>query len=219
MRPATRRTWAAGAAGLALVALLLPSLAAAQPAPAGEITRVSSSSPGFAAFVLWNGQSTVGATSPSSALSANFGTVATAFYEWNWTGAGSSPPFSVAHLRLTVLYFGQPAWTKDQAFQPAMSARQGQFNVTSDLTEVRYILQGVYEVEASIVSFSGATVWSEDFYLKTAAPYDLTIATVALAAIALYEIYYLVTIGPRALPRGTVKTTAEEPPPAKGGAP
>ncbi len=211
---AVRRVLVCAVAVLALVVLLVPLGAAhtisnGARAAAGHAT--ASETANFAGTVLWNGAATASATSPSSAIQTSFGQVATVTFSWSWTGSGA-PPFGVSNNRLHVLFFGVSVFTKDQAFQPAKSAATGSYALTSDLTSSRYLLEGIFLLDAQIISDAGKIVWSETFYVLVTEPYHLVAANIGLAALAIYEVVQLVRVGPHALPKGTLKTKVESEP-------
>ena len=171
----------------------------------------------FTASVLWNGVDAGRANSPSSAIAASIGDVVTVTFLWNWSGAGAAP-YSISNLRLHVLFFSQSVYTKDQAFNPARAPTNGSFDLTSDLTASRYLLEGIFLISAEIVSDSSGTVWSEQFYVHVTAPYHLVAATLGLGALLVYELVQLVRVGPHALPKGRLKTQVVEESAPKGGA-
>ncbi len=201
-------------AGAAVLALLVLSFVPVHSTPA---LRSSSSAAlagsaalpsGLSGSVLWNGVPTTPADSPSSAIATSFGTVVTLGYSWAWLGTAPAG-YGITHAQLRVLFLGQSVWTKDLQLEPARNATLGAVNLTSDLTSSQYLLEGVYIVEADLVSDNQGQVWSEQFYVHVQAPNHLTAAGIGLGALAVYEVVQLARVGPHALPKERMTTKVE----------
>jgi hypothetical protein len=217
------RTLVATVALLALMTLSFLPLHSTPAARPASLTPLSGASPlaggGLDANVLWNGVPTAPASSPSSAIGTSFGNLVTLWFSWGWT-AGSLlpavPGYGIAHAQLRVLYLGQSVWMKDLQLEPPRDATFGAVNLTSDLTSSQYLLEGVYLVEADLVSDNRGQVWSEQFYVHVTAPNHLTAANLGLGALAVYEVVQLARVGPHALPKERMTTKVEPEKPSKG---
>ncbi|MGA7846848.1 MAG: hypothetical protein WCB18_07170 [Thermoplasmata archaeon] len=150
---------------------------------------------GVTGMVLWNGVNTDTAVSDASAISWTFSTIATVQFVFTGptTGTGVSQAF------LVILFLGFPAYTKQQVESTPFGASGGTISMTYDLTEFKWYLQGVYEVHAYLENPAGNTLWSENFYVRVAQPYDLVAATVGLILLTIAELYMIATVGPRAM--------------------
>jgi hypothetical protein len=159
----------------------------------------------------WNGINVDTAPNPSSAIDWSFDNIATV--QFTWLGPLTGPGVSQAFL--VILFLGFPVYTKQQV---QTAAPVGNINMTYDLTQFKWYLQGIYQIHAYLETPSGNSVWSEDFYVRVAQPYDITVATVGLLLLTIAELYMIATVGPRALdkmrkqppPTKEPKTTAEE---------
>jgi hypothetical protein len=151
----------------------------------------------------WNGINVDTAPNPSSAIGWSFDNIATV--QFTWLGPLTGPGVSQAFL--VILFLGFPVYTKQQVEQVAAPA--GNITMTYDLTQFKWYLQGLYQVHAYLETPSGNSVWSEDFYVRVAQPYDITVATVGLILLTIAELYLIATVGPRALDK-----MRKQPPPA-----
>ena len=213
MRPLLRVPVRRGGRLLALfsVALVLVFLA---PYGMSLISQARAASPavstdqagGVTATVDWNGVNIDTYPSVSSAASWSFDNIATVTY--SWSGATSDGGISQAFL--VILFLGFPAYTKQQVETPATAA--GTISMTYDLTQFKWYLQGVYEVHAYLENPAGNSLFSENFYVRVAQPYDIVVSTVGLLLLTIAELYLIATVGPRALDK-TRKTQMTPPKP------
>ncbi len=208
---------------LVVAVALLPWLAV--PASANSPTSTgagaaprAAGAPGFSATVTWNGQNVAGAGTAASAIPTSFGDPASVVFSWSQGGPSLlSASESVSSVQLHVVYLGQQVWSRDQVFQPADARAIDNTTLGADLTSGQYLIEGVYEVTAQIVSVGNGTLWSENFFLHVTAPDQLTLATVGLALIAAYELYSLARVGPHAAPRRRGEDANESDAGDKGG--
>lgn len=158
----------------------------------------------LAGATYWNSVNVDTAPNPSSAISWSFDNVATV--QFTWLGPVGGPDVSQAFL--VILFLGFPVYTKQQVESVALPT--GSINMTYDLTQFRWYLQGLFEVHAYLENPAGNSLWSEDFWVRVAQPYDITVATVGLLLLTIAELYLIATVGPRALDK-----TRKQPPPPK----
>jgi hypothetical protein len=163
---------------------------------------------GVSGAVLWNGINVDTAPNVASAISWSFTTQATVQFQFvgPLTGTGVSQAF------LVILFLGFPAYTKQQVESTAFGPLGGTISMTYDLTQFKWYLQGVFELHAYLENPAGTTLWSENFYVKVAQPYDLVVATVGLILLTIAELYMIATVGPRAMDkvRAAKPTKAEQ---------
>lgn len=184
-------------------------------AAAPAVTPASSSS--ATGTLYWNGMNVNTAPTPASAISWTFNTIANVKYVWvgPQVGTGVSQGF------LVILFLGFPSYTKQEVQSAASGPAGGEINMTYDLTSYKWYLQGLFELHAYLENPGGNVLWSENFYVKVAQPYDLVVATVGLLLLMVLELYMIATVGPRAMDKTrTVQPQptepAEEEPPASG---
>jgi len=154
--------------------------------------------------VEWNGVNVDSYPSVSSAASWSFTNIATVNFAWAGAPTGSG---GVSQAFLVILFLGFPAYTKQQVQSVALPT--GAISMTYDLTQFKWYLQGVYELHAYLENPAGNTLWSENFYVRVAEPYDITVATVGLLLLTVAELYLIATVGPRALDK-TRKTQMQQ---------
>jgi hypothetical protein len=181
------------------VGILSQARAAPPPLPQPAVGTVTAS-------VFWNGVNVASYPNPSSAVTWSFDNLANVKFVWPAAGAVPST-VQISQAFLVILFLGFPAYTKQQVESVALSA--GVINMTYDLTEFKWYLQGIFEVHAYLENPSGNSVWGEDFYVRVAQPYDIVVATVGLILLTIAELYLIATVGPRALD----KTRKQTPPP------
>lgn len=167
------------------VGMLSTSRGSSPEAVPAVVTTVSGSA-------FWNGVNIDNYPAVSSAASWSFDNVANMKFDW----AGPLTGVGVSQAFLVILFLGFPAYTKQQVLSSALPV--GSINMTYDLTQFKWYLQGVYQLHAYLENPSGATLWSENFYVRVSQPYDLVAATVGLILLTLAELYMIVTVGPRA---------------------
>lgn len=157
---------------------------------------------GFVGDATWNGRDVSTAATPAHAIGITFDQSDLLHLSWYTQGAPSGVPFAITDAILRIQYFGQIVWTRDQVFNPAASAGVGDANLTTDLSQNHYLIEGLYLLEVELVSDTRGTVWSASFYVHATAAYQATAATVALAGLLLYELVALARVGPYGLPGG-----------------
>jgi hypothetical protein len=188
---------------VALVAVLLApyGIGVLAEARAAAPTAIRPADTAVFADVFWDGTNVNTAPNPSSAISWTFDNRAYVNFSW----AGLALP-GVSQAFLVILFLGFPAYTKQQVqtVEPV-----GEINMTYDLTEFRWYLQGIFEVHAYLENPSGNVLFSQDFYVRVAQPYDIVVATVGLLLLTIAELYMIATVGPRALD----KSRGQTPPP------
>ena len=160
----------------------------------GSASTSTASSNVLTGALSWNGQETSTAPNPSSAISWTFSTVATVVFSWTGPvgGAGVSQAF------LVILFLGFPVYTKQQVESSPLPATGGSISMTYDLTQFKWYLQGLYQVHGYLEDPSGNVLWSENFYVRVAQPYDIVVSTVGLLLLVIAELYMIATVGPRA---------------------
>jgi hypothetical protein len=179
---------------------------------------VASGPPGppiFSANASWNGHPAAPATTAANAIPTSFGAPVTIQFRWGctmFTGCG----YGITHAVLHVLYLGQVVWTKDQAFSPATPAFEGEYNLTSDLTASKYLVEGLFLVQAILLTNADGASWSQSFYVHVAATDHLTVATVGLGVLAAYEVASLLLVGPHGLPKRPKHSEAPPTSPPEG---
>jgi hypothetical protein len=216
MRPLFRVPARRGARLLPLLSVVLVLVFLA-PYAVGAISGARAASPAVSpdqssvltGAAYWNGVNVNTAPNPSSAIAWSFTNVATVQFTWvgPLTGSGVSQAF------LVILFLGFPAYTKQQVESTALPT--GSINMTYDLSEFKWYLQGIFEVHAYLENPAGNSLWSEDFYVRVTQPYDIVVATVGLILLTIAELYLIATVGPRALD----KTRKESPPPKESKTP
>lgn len=174
-------------------------LSAAQGAAPGPNPSLVTS---VSAAVYWNGANANTAPNPAAAFSWSFGRVAHVEYAWNGPVLGAQ----VSQAFLVVLFLGFPAYTKQQVLSSPLPV--GSTNMTYDLTQFKWYLQGLFQLHAYLEDPNGTVLWSETFYVRVAQPYDLVVATVGLLVLTVAELYLIATVGPRAADK--VQKTAPE---------
>ena len=209
--PSVRRAWTratrlaliAGFAALLLVPTLTADAASIRPAPPSSST--------VGADARWNGVSIATAESQSHAFSITTNQrVLTVF---NYTISSGGPTISVA--RMQAIYFGSVISTDQVSTHTNTTLVLGNtvgFAVMNwTLGTFTYLLAGVYELTASLVSSTGATVWSLSFFID-ATPVDRIASglIVFLLVLGLVELWSIATVGRSTRRRGR---KAAAPPP------
>ena len=150
------------------------------------------------------------ATTPASAFAVTFDHPFSLVFSWNARGGKLGQPASVTvgDARAEWVYFGQAIVTRDEVESTPVSSPNGSINMTWDLTGDRYLVEGVYLFHFRILDPSGAAIWERWVYLRATASYHLTLANIALVALAAVELHAVFSIrAPK----------PERAPPAKGG--
>jgi hypothetical protein len=147
----------------------------------------------FTATVTWNGVNINTAATESSALTLNFDSSANVLF--NWT---SPTPVSVATARLQMIYFGAALVTRDVSSISSIAATKGSAVMNWTPGALVYVLEGVFKITASLLS-NGSTVWSENFFVRTNAPYSILAALpILLLVIGAWEVYSVARSGRQA---------------------
>jgi hypothetical protein len=175
-------------ATLALL-VLVPTGAVALPrsAPNDGVT-ASAPSSSFAATVTWNGVNVNTAGSASSALSVNFANSANVNFTWGALPGAANPN----DARLQMLYFGFALATRDVV----NSGTQNFADMSWTPGAIVYVLEGVFEITASLIQPNGTTLWSENFWVRSAAPYSIAaLLPIILILIIAWELYSVARSG------------------------
>lgn len=209
------RLWlgAAGLAALTLVLVLGPLL----PGPAGSSgarrqVEGPSSTPvaaPFSASVTFQGIAVANHTDPGAAIDASFGAVFITVFDWRSPNQATL----VTQGTLTVLFLGATVGTTSNAISGAVPGLSGNITLTSDFSQDKYLLEGVYQLETSLFDH-GQAIWNTSFYVWVHAPYHLTVINVALLLIGIFEVYQIAALGSVRVAR---KQLGLDPPPKQGG--
>ena len=211
--PAVRRAWVR-ASRLALIVgfaalLILPALTA----DAATARPAVPSPPTVGAEARWNGASITTAESQAHAFSITTNQrVLTVF---NYTISSGGPTITVA--RMQAIYFGSVISTDQVSTHTNSTLVLGKtvgFAVMNwTLGTFTYLLAGVYELTASLVSSTGATVWSLNFFIQ-ATPVDHIASglIVFLLVLGLVELWSIATVG-RSMRRKGRKSATPPPKP------
>lgn len=203
-RPPRLPTWTAV---VLLLVFLAPYGAGLLSSARAEVPAAEPQLLGVSGTVFWNGVNVDTAPTPASAISWSFSNVA--HVQYDWTGPVLGPGVSQAFL--VILFLGLPAYTKQEVRQSALPI--GSVNMTYDLTQYKYVLQGLFQLHAYLEDPNGTTVWSENFYVRVSQPYDLVAVTVGLILLTVAELYMVATVGPRAADKLRQAPPAAERPP------
>lgn len=190
---------------LAVAAVVLLALALNMGGLAGPARAQSpSSTPGSPATVvnmttLFDGTPTAGHTSPSTAIATTFDRPFALQIDWSAHGGALGRPIlvTVDGARATIPLLGQPIVTQEVDEQSPVATPSGSLNATLGFTQDRYLVEGVYLVQVTLLGPNGTNEASQSFYIHVTAPYHLVALNVALGALILYELYAVLTIGRR----------------------
>jgi len=196
----------AGLLAVALAALVLAPLGAAgTPARTVSVSaQPAQLAGGLQANVLWNGAEISTAATAGAAFRLGFNGVANLDYFWNQTlltGAG----WSINDARLQIFYFGFALGTRDIVATTGQSSGNlvmGNWSTGA----LQYVVEGTFELTASLLATNGTTAWSESFWVDISAPfYILAVLPLVLALIAVYEVYALCCSGQHVMKRTSGK--------------
>jgi hypothetical protein len=208
------------AIGVLLVSLLVasgffvlatPSLPRAD-ARLGLSSATSAGGP-IRAYVTWDGTNISTATSDGSAQAVNFASTITLHYYWSSTSL-----YTISDARLQMYYFGFALSTRDVLISNPQPANNGTFTMTWAAGAIDYLLEGTYRLTATLLTPTGDSLWSQNFYIHASAPLDILAAIpIILVLIALYEVYGLLTCGRQSGGAGKAKPSppASDTPPSK----
>ena len=194
-RPALRSRLALVAA-LSLLLLLPTGALGASSGPSTHVVISAASGPGsVTANVTWNGVNVNTAGGASSALSVDFSKSASVVFNWT-TPTGAVNP---TDARLQMIYFGFALSTRDVVNTGnTTTARSAVMTWTPGA--IVYVLEGVYKITASLLTAGGATVWSENFFVRAAAPLSiLAVLPIILIVLIVWELYSVARSGRQAL--------------------
>ncbi|MGA7924298.1 MAG: hypothetical protein WCA77_10025 [Thermoplasmata archaeon] len=207
--PSLRVPWgvAIGAVGFLLVLSALPGVATAAPVRTSSLFSglPSNGTNVIDARFTFNGIGVTHASTPANAISAVWETPFNATY--TWPANGSAAPVGVQSAVLQIWYFGAVIASRSEALTGSAQT-SGTIHLTSDYSQNRYLIEGLFALKADLDSSNGSILWSQSFYIHITEVYDLVITNVGLVALLLYEIYAIVTAG-----------RSERPRPPKSGAP
>jgi len=221
--PSGRRRWPGGRIALAsaLVALLavsivLPAASVAAPARAPVAVARPYADPAITARVTWNGADVANYSAPTAAASISFGQTVDVHYTWSSSALAGAPMYEITDARLQIYYFGFALATRDILDSVAVPATSGSFDMNWSTGSLQYILEGSYELTASLLASNGTTMFSESFWVLVAAPFYVgALLPIVLILIIIYEIYGIATVGKQAALGRPSKGPAEAPAPAE----
>jgi hypothetical protein len=176
-----------------LVLLPTGAMGAARGSSTHAETSASPAAGSFAANVTWNGVNVNTAGSASSALSIDFSK--SADVKFNWTAT----PLPVGVIgpndaRLQMIYFGFALSTRDVINTGTQPVTRLDMNWTPGA--IVYVLEGVYEIKASLLTPNGSTLWSENFFVKASAPFSILAALpIILIVLVVWELYSVARSG------------------------
>jgi hypothetical protein len=189
-----RRTFAGILGGLLAVALLAgPAFAAPSPS-----LHVSYEGSGYVqGQVTWNGADVDQASGPSSSLSTSLTNTIHLVYTWLSPSSSPTKTYTVSDARLQMLYFGQALSTRDVIESNPPAATNGTIDMDwAPPSVLHYLIAGSYELTASLLAPNGTTMWTENFYVDSSAPFAVgALIPLILLAVAAYEVYGLLVSG------------------------
>lgn len=164
---------------------------------------------GVVAHVTWNGVDVCSYSSPSSSLGVSFANSADVHYVWSSApGAG----IAIDDARLSMQYFGFALTTRD-VFSSTAETPSGSFDMNWTPGVLTYVLEGMYELTASLIAPNGSALWTENFYVTVTAPYVILAALpLVMIVLAIYEVYSLARSGQQA---ALTRRPEAPPPPAE----
>lgn len=143
--------------------------------------------------VTADGHATSGAGSVGSAVQLSLDHPVNVTFTYA-TGTGPGAGLSVGVARLQLIVFGVVAGAKEVDLSDVHRATSGAVSVIGDYSYAKYLIEGVYLMHAVLLDPNGSTLFSESFYVKVHAAYDLTVITVAFGVLLLYELYTVATL-------------------------
>ncbi len=184
---------------LALVTVASTPLGAAQAATAPSVVPPPAS---FHASVTWAGVDVQSFSQSTAALTASFRTPTPVHFAWNTTGGPRGAPylFNVSTARMQLLYLGVILTTQDVQETNPQAASNGSFNMDWNPGLLGWLIEGEFEMQASLLAPNGTTMWNENFYIHEEAAYGvLAVLPGVLVLIALFELYAVAVSGREAL--------------------
>jgi hypothetical protein len=173
---------------LAVAALALGSVLglSALPSPNAHLQPAQSS--GVSATIFFNGNNVAGHSSAGSALVTSFSGDFSTRFVWQ-SNSGRS---SVTQGEISILFFGASIGTSSVVMTE--TGTNGSITLTSDFTQNKYLYEGVYEIQATLLN-NGSTLVQQDFYVWVQATDHLTVVNIVLVLIVLLEIYQIAALG------------------------
>jgi hypothetical protein len=193
--PSSLRRFSAGILGALLALALLAGPAFGAPSASLHVTYEGS---GYVqGQVTWNGADVDQAKAPSSALSTGLTNTIHLVYTWLAPSSSPSKTYTVSDARLQMLYFGQALSTRDVVESNPPAATNGTIDMDwAPPNVLHYLLAGSYELTASLLAPNGTTMWTENFYVDSSAPFTIgALIPLILLAVAAYEVYGLLVSG------------------------
>lgn len=182
---------------LFLVVLPVGSLAAPSAQPSGTLAPTQTSG-GITVTVTWNNANIQTASTESSAFQISLNAAVNVRYTW------TSTSYSINDQRLQMFYFGFALATRDVTETAGTASGSVPLNWTTGPLE--YVISGVYQLTASLVSPNGSTAWSESFWVDVQAPFYIgAVLPIVLILITVYELYSLATVGRQAALKARAK--------------
>lgn len=178
--------------GLLLALLPVGSAASIHPM---QITGPGSGGPGVLATVYFNGQPIASHTTTGSAISTTFSPAFTVSFFINISaGTGLATSITISGVRVSMLYFGANIAQKEVDIQNPIPGKGANITFPMDLTQYQYLISGLYAMDA-IVLVNGTAASTQQFFIAVHPPYYLTVVSVALIGLGLFEIYSIAALG------------------------
>jgi hypothetical protein len=198
--------------------LLMPAwgMAAARPPSSSELPASSASG---AVSVTWNGANISSASTESSAFSVASSDVIGVSFRWS-PALGAE----VANARLQMFYLGFAVAASTVSPIGSLSSPTGAPATSAAMNWtvgwIQYAVEGVFRLSASLVASNGSSIWSEDFYVRMAAPGSiLAAAPILLIILGVVELYAIATSGRQAATSRPPKDRSGPPSPPSPGTP
>ena len=188
------------AAAVIVVALALNLGAFASPARAqSPLATPGSPSTVINMTTVFDGTPTAGHSTPATAIATTFDRPFALQIDWNAHGGALGRPIlvTVDGARASIPLLGQPVVTQEVDEQSPVASPAGSLNATLGFTQDRYLVEGVYLVQVTLFGPNGTNEASQSFYIHVTATDHLVALNIALGALALYELYAVLTIGRR----------------------
>ncbi len=177
-----------------MIAVSAWSAPAPSASPQPRIVAASPAAGGLTVSVTFAGQAIGNASTESSAFRVGYGASVNVIYTWS-QGLLAGTAWSINDARLQVFYFGFALGTRD--ILSTVGQTSGTLTMGNWSTgPLEYVLEGTFQLTASLIATNGTTAWSQTFWVYLAAPfYILAVLPIVLVIIAVYEVYALATCG------------------------